>query len=229
MKKILVFFCTIVALSAKAQQLSQVGFSNGSTLSYFSITVDQGALLRISDEGKVLEWGTELMSNRGNLYAPRLQPFMGRVEYYGAESDSIFRGKLKSIGTTSFTYYPATEVETRAGKLRTAGTLILDYYSNYDNALLKGKLKSVGNMNLDYYSSFDEEILRGKLKTVSNTSITYYSSFDDKLIRGLVKTIGSYTYTWYTSLDLNASRGALKTGQYRQVIGSVAYILRENF
>lgn len=229
MKKSLILFSILFALAGHAQQLSQVGFNNGSTLSYFSITVDQGALIRISDEGKVLEWGTELMSNRGNLYAPKLQPFMGRVEYYGAESDSILRGKLKSLGTTSFTYYGASENETKAGKLRTAGTLILDYYSNYDNASLKGKLKSAGNMNIDYYSSFDEELLRGKLKSVSNTTITYYSSFDDKLIRGQVKTIGSYTYTWYTSLDLNASKGALKTGQYRQLIGSVAYILRESF
>lgn len=228
MKKILtasVFLCFGIMLHS--QQLGQVTFSNGSGLAYFSIVADQGILIRISEDGKILEWGTELMSNRGNFYAPRLQPFLGRVEYYGPEADSVTRGKVKSIGAISLTYYGAYETAAKAGKLRTAGTLILDYFDNYDNSILKGKLRSVGNLNIDYYSSFDEELLRGKLKTVGSTSIAYYSSFDDKLIRGQVKTIGSYTYTWYTSLDLHAGRGALKTGQYRQNIGSITYILRE--
>lgn len=221
---IVILFYSAISYS---QQLSQVTFSNGSGLAYFSIVADQGMLIRISEDGKILEWGTELMSNRGNFYAPRLQPFMGRVEYYGPEADSVTRGKVKSIGATSLTYYGAYETGAKAGKLRTAGTLILDYFDNYDNSILKGKLRSVGNLNIDYYSSFDEELLRGKLKTVGSTSISYYSSFDDKLIRGQVKTIGSYTYTWYTSLDLHAGKGALKTGQYRQNIGNITYILRE--
>lgn len=217
----------IAVVFSNAQQLSQVTFNNGAGLSYFSLLTDQGVFIRISESGKVLEWGTELVSNRGNIYAPRLQPFMGRVEYYGAEADSLMRDKVKSIGTTSLTYYGASETESKAGKLKTVGTLIIDYYSTYDNAILKGKIRSIGNYNIDYYSSFDEESLRGKLKMVNNTSITYYSAFDDKLIRGQIKSIGSYTYTWYTSLDLNAAKGALKSGQYRQLIGSITYILRE--
>jgi len=220
-------FILLIAVTSRAQQLGQVTFNNGSDLAYFSLMTDQSVLIRISADGNVMEWGTELMSNRGNFYAPRLQPFMGRIEYYGPEADSIVRGKLKSIGNISLTYYGAYETETKAGKLRTAGTLILDYYSNYDNALVKGKIRSIGNMNIDYYSSFDEEILRGKLKSISSTSITYYSSFDDKLIRGQLKSIGTATFTWYTSLDLHAARGALKTGKYRQQIGSITYILRE--
>ncbi|NOT50685.1 MAG: hypothetical protein HOP10_05365 [Chitinophagaceae bacterium] len=228
MKRLLIIACLfVVAVTSNAQQLSQVTFNNGAALSYFSLLTDQGVYIRISETGKALEWGTELMSNRGNIYAPRLQPFMGRVEYYGAEADSAVKGKVKSIGTTSLTYYGASETESKAGKLKTVGTLIIDYYSTYDNAILKGKIRSIGNYNIDYYSSFDEESLRGKLKTVNNTPVTYYSSFDDKLIRGQIKSIGSYTYTWYTSLDLNAAKGALKTGQYRQQIGSITYILRE--
>ncbi len=229
MKKLLIIFFAAIVVNGHAQQLSHVTLNNGSDLSYFSLRTDQGVLIRVSADGKVLEWGTELMSNRGNVYAPRLQPFMGRIDYYGTESDSVLRGKVRSIGTITLTYYGAHETEAKAGKLRTAGTLILDYFSNYDNALLKGKIRSIGNMNIDYYSSFDEELLRGKLKSVSNTTISYYSSFDDKMIRGLVKSIGGFTYTWYTSLDLNSARGALKTGQYRQLIGSVTYILRESF
>jgi hypothetical protein len=228
MKKTLAFALIMTCTFAShGQRLAQVTFNNASDLAYFSLITDQGVMIRIDPQGKVLEWGTEMMSRYGGYYSPRLQPFPGRIEYFGPESDSISRGKLRSIGTTSFTYYGSYENESKVGKLRTAGTLIFDYFSNYDNAILKGKIRSIGNMNLDYYSSFDEETLRGKLKTVSNTSIVYYTSFDDKLIRGLVKSIGPLNYTWYTSLDLHASRGALKTGYYRQIVGSVTYILRE--
>ncbi|HEY1869401.1 MAG TPA: hypothetical protein VGG71_00015, partial [Chitinophagaceae bacterium] len=47
-----------------AQQLSQVTFSNSSSLSYFSFLVDQTVLIRITPEGKVLEWGMEILSQR---------------------------------------------------------------------------------------------------------------------------------------------------------------------
>lgn len=227
MKKSFAFLSgLLLTIAVNAQQLGQVTFSGGSGLAYFSILTSQDVLIRISPDGAVMEWGTELIANRGNYYAPRLQPFMGRVEYYGAEADSIIRGKVKSIGSVLLTYYGAFETGAKAGKLRTAGTLILDYFGDYDNAVVKGKLKNIGNLNIDYYSSFDEELLRGKLKTVGSTGITYYSSFDDKLIRGQLKTIGSFTYTWYTSLDLHAAKGALKTGNYRQSIGGVVYILQ---
>src|SRR5688572_24383303 len=92
-----------------SQQLSQVTFSGASTLSYFSFQTDQKVLIRVSEDGKLMEWGTELMSERStNYYAPKLQPFMGRVDYYGPETtDSVIRGKVKSIGTCMITYYGA--------------------------------------------------------------------------------------------------------------------------
>jgi hypothetical protein len=208
-----------------SQQLSQVTFSDGANLSYLSFLVDQNVLIRISEDGKVLEWGIEWMSDRSSYYAPKLQPYLGRMEYYSPESDSAFRGKVKNIGTCALTYYGHYETANKVGKLRSVGTLILDYYSDYDISTLKGKLRFVGNLILEHYSSTGDEAFSNKLRLIGNTPITYYSSFDDKLIRGKIKSIGSVVYTWYSSFDLRGG-GGLKSGLYRQNIGGVTYILQ---
>ena len=213
--------------SSHSQQLSHVTFPDASNLSYLSIMTDQGVLIRITTNGNLLEYGTELQSIRSNnYYDPKLQPYIGRVDYYGSESDSAFRGKVKTIGTSAITYYSHYEEGTKAGKLKSIGTLILDYYSNYDNAAFRGKLRFLGSSVLEYYSSLDDEAYRGKLKSIGNTPIVYYSTFDDKLIKGKIKSIGSVAYTWYTSFDKPEFRGAMKSGSYRANIGSVTYILR---
>jgi len=220
-----VIFFLVFITGTISQKLGQVTFSGGSTLSYISFITDQDVLIRVTDDGKVTEWGTELQSERSNnYYAPKLQQYMGRIEYYDAESDSAFTGKLKSIGTCSLTYYGSYEKDNKPGKLKSVGTLFLDYYSNFDNAVLKGKLRFIGNQILEYYSPTVDEAYRGKLKSIGNTSITYYSSFDDKAIKGKIKSIGSVTYAWYTSFDLN--RSGLKSGIYRQNISGVTYILQ---
>jgi len=216
----------LLATCLHSQQLSQVTFSNATNLSYISFLADQVVLIRITEDGKLLEWGTELQSLRSDYYDPRLQPYMGRVDYYGPESDSAFRGKVKSIGTSTLTYYSSFETDTKVGKLKSVGSLVLDYYSNYDNIALKGKLRFVGNFTIEYYSSIEDEALRGKLKSIGNTPITWYSTFDDKLMKGKVKSIGSVVYTWYSSFDRSDLRGALKSGLYRQNIGGITYILR---
>jgi hypothetical protein len=226
-----IFFSTIIFLALASctysQQLSQVTFSDASNLSYLSVITDQGVLIRITTDGKLLEYGTELQSIRSNnYYDPKLQPYIGRVDNYGSESDSAFRGKVKTIGTCAITYYSHYDESTKAGKLKSIGTLILDYYSNYDNAAFRGKLRFLGSSVLEYYSSLDDEAYRGKLKSIGNTPIVYYSTFDDKLIKGKIKSIGSVAYTWYTSFDRPEFRGAMKTGSYRANIGSVTYILR---
>jgi hypothetical protein len=217
----------ILANYSYSQQLGQVTFSDASNLSYLSIMTDQGVLIRITTDGKLLEYGTELQSLRSNnYYDPKLQPYIGRVDYYGSESDSAFKGKVKTIGTCAITYYSHYEESTKAGKLKSIGTLILDYYSNYDNAAFRGKLRFLGSSILEYYSSLDDEAYRGKLKSMGNTPIAYYSTFDDKLIKGKIKSIGSVSWTWYTSFDRSELRGAMKSGSYRANVGSVTYILR---
>jgi hypothetical protein len=227
MKKLLFAFaaCFVFLCNADGQQLSQIRFSQGATLSSIAFMTDQGVLIRLSDEGKILEWGIEVKSPRYEFYAPQLQPFTGRIDYYGAEADSISRGRVKSIGTCSITYYGAYEPAEKAGKVRTIGTLMFDYFPQYESATLKGKLKTAGSTGFNYYGPFENEAYKGKLKAVGTNTITYHSSFDDKLIKGKIKSIGTQTFVWYTSLEPGGMGGGLKSGQYRQPVGSVTYIL----
>lgn len=217
----------ILVNRAKAQELAQVSFAQGTSLSYYSFVTDGNVLIRVGPEGLVREWGTEEQSLRNNnYYAPRLLPYTGRVEYYGPTADSVSRGKIKSIGSCNFTYYGAYEDAAKAGKLKMVGRNMLDYYSTYENKELKGLLKFIGSQQVAYYSSFDDAAYRGKIKSISNTTITYYSSFDDKAIRGKLKSIGPVTYSWYTSLDINKGPGGLKNGPLRQDIAGIVYILQ---
>ena len=227
MKRIATTVCILfLVLFSYSQELNQVTFSNGANLAYYSFLVDNNVLIRVSEDGKILEWGEEVLSDRlYNYYAPKLQPYMGRVEYYGPESDSIFRGKLKSIGTAYITYYNSYEPAEKAGRLKTIGPLTMDYYSNYEDKMLRGKLKMIGDLSLDHYSSIENESYRGKLRSIGNTQITYYSVFDDKAIAGKVKSIGGTSILWYGTFDHPELKGALKSN-YRQIVGSITYILR---
>lgn len=225
-----IFFTVWLAhlvITATAQELSQVKFSGGSDLSFLSLVTDRDVQIRISPEGRLLEWGTEERSIRSNdYYAPRLQPYPGRVEYYGPEADSVSRGKVKSIGSSAITYFQSYETADKIGKIRSVGRLFFEYYSHYDNKVLQGKVRLIGSLSLDYYSTFDDPSIQGKLKSVGSTVISYYSSFDDKFIRGKVKSIGAVSYSWYTSLDRQGFGGALKSGPYRQNTGGVLYIVQ---
>lgn len=224
-RKLLPVFLLICALRSYSQQLSQVSLKEGTTLSSFSFITDQKVVIRISDDGKVIEWGTDPGVGRYNYYTGQLQPFMGRVDYYSnTEYDSLLRGKVKSIGTCGLTYYGSSEPETKRGKVKAIGKLQLDYFS-YESMDNKGKLKMAGGTMLDYYSSFDNESFKGKLKTIGITTITWYSSFDDKLVKGKIKSIGNFNYAWYTSHELNGY-GGLKSGSQTQVVNGVTYIIR---
>ena len=216
----------LLSLSTRSQQFNQITFAGASTLSWFTFKTDQDVLIRISVDGKVLEWGTELMSERSvNYYSPKLQPYMGRVTYYGTEADSVSRGKIKSVGTCVFTYFPASEMEEKKGKLSSVGRINLDYYTRFDNLTLKGKLRSIGTTTLEYYSMIESDAVKGKLKSVGGTTIVYNSVFDDKLIQGKIKSIGAVSYNWGTSRDIKYA-GALKSGSYRQNINGIVYILQ---
>lgn len=227
MKKFLLitplFFLVVCVYS---QQLTQVVFSRGADLSSIGFLTDQSALIRLSVDGKIIEWGKEVKALNYDVYAPQLQPFPGRVDYYGAEGDSVSRGKIKNIGTCIITYYGPYETAEKIGKIKSIGALSLDYFSQYENAGLKGKIKQAGSLALDYYGAYENDMIKGKLKLVGSNSIAYYSSFDDKFIRGKVKSIGGVSYTWYTSLDPGGAGGALKSPSYRQNINGVIYIVR---
>jgi hypothetical protein len=228
MKRILLVIVTLVTtLCAYSQALHQVIFNNGESIKGFSFLTDQGIIIRISDEGKLLQWGVEPELRRYNYVPGQLDQYMGRVDYYGTEADSISKGKVKSIGTCMINYYGAYEQAEKIGKIRSLGSVQLDYYSNYDNAAYRGKLRSANNQQFSYYSSFDNDMVRGKLKSVNNTPIVYYTSFDDKLVRGKVKTIGNFSYNWYTSFDRREYQGNLKTGSFSQYINGITYLLSQ--
>ncbi len=225
-KNYLIVALSLLFISGYSQQLRQVTFSRGSGFSWFTILTNQNFLIRISDDGKVLVWGTEQQSlYNKNYFAQNLLPYLGRVDYYGQGSDSAFRGKVKSIGTCYFTYYPSYEYPEKIGKIKSAGNLSFDYYARFEDGLIAGRIKSIGSNAITYFTSFDNEAFKGKLKMVGKTSIVYYSSLDDTLIKGKVKSIDSYLYTWYTSFDRKEFNGALKSGSQRQFINSITYIL----
>jgi hypothetical protein len=226
MKKLFIAFLSILLVTCTyAQNLSHVKFTGGTTFSSFSFVTDQGIIIRISDNGKLLEWGVEADNRRYNYYPGMLDPYIGRVDYYGQEYDSIMRGKVKSIGTCLFTYYSATETNEKAGKIKMVGRTLLDYYDNYENPAFKGKLKFAGSQLLSYYSSYENEAFRGKLKAIASTSLTYYSTFDDKMIKGKIKSIGTSNYAWYTSNSSTGYGGGLKSGSVAQIINGITYII----
>lgn len=216
----------LVSISARCQEIAQIQFNRGSSLSTIALLTDGNILIRLNDEGKILEWGTEEQSFRNNnYYAPRLQPYPGRIEYYGIEADSINRGKVKTIASAYITYYPATETELKKGKLRSIGRSFFDYFDIYDNKILRGKLKMIGGTAFQYYTNFDDPVLSGKVRSVGNTTIQYYTSFDDKLIRGKLRSIGSVSYTWYTSMETQYG-GGLKSGPFRVSVGGIMYVVQ---
>lgn len=212
----------LLTITVSSQQLSQVTFSGGSYLNSFSFRTDQDVLIRVTPDGNLIDWGMEV-ANRYNYYAPSLQPFMGRIEYYGPESDSSFRGKVRSIGTCNLTYYGSYEADSKPGKIRTIGNLLFDYYTKFDNIAIRGKIRFVGYQEFTYFFSNIDESFNGKLKSIAGTTINYYSIFDDRYNHGKLKSIGSVVFQWYSEFD--PARGSLKTGFNRSNIGGVTYIL----
>jgi hypothetical protein len=224
-------FCIIItslffATCIFSQRLSQVSLAGRSGVGYFSILTDQGVLIRITADGTIIDWGTEQLSYSGNYYAPKLQPFMGRVDYYGKEADSAYRGKVKSIGTCSITYFSHYEKELQAGKLKTIGSLMMDYYDNFENIAYRGKLRFLGTLLLQYYPSLEDELIRGRLKSVGDVPVKYYSSVEDMYLKGKIKSIGTTVLEYYSSLDRPEYRGMLKSPYGRPNIGGVTYILQ---
>src|SRR6185503_6455781 len=192
----------ILSVVSHAQSLKYVSFTNGADLSSFSFITDQKIIIKISLKGDIIEWGYDLEPGRFYSQPGRLQPYMGRVEYYEKQFDSILNGKVKSIGTTTIFYYGSSENESLVGKVKSIGTLWIDYYTNFEN-----------------------EAYRGKLRSVASHQVTYYSTFDDKAIRGKLKSIGMNNYTWYTSMDRQGYQGGLKSGNQYLLLEGVTFII----
>jgi hypothetical protein len=210
-------------LSVCGQNLKFVQFSNGTDLVCISYITDQNVIIKISTDGKILEWGYEQEPGRFYGRPGMLKPYMGRVEYYSNQTDSILNGKVRYIGTTSIYYYGSSEKKEYAGKIKMLGRNVFDYFAEFDNESFRGKIKAVGDKSFNYYNSFENEAYRGKLKQVGSSNITYFSTFEDKALRGKLKTIGSVTIGWYNSLERYP--GSLKDGIMTRQVDGVTYIL----
>ncbi len=88
MKKIIFIASLFLIVSnIHSQDLSEIKFSNASTLSFFSFITDQKIVIRISVDGKITEWGNLWDKGYYNYQPGKLVQYMGRVEYYGTEAD----------------------------------------------------------------------------------------------------------------------------------------------
>jgi len=215
----------LIYIAGHSQTLKFINFSGGAGFSSLSFITNQKIIIKISQDGKVIEWGNEMEPGRFYTEPGKLQPYMGRVEYYEKQFDSMLNGKVKNIGITSITYYGSTENPALVGKVKSIGNVLFNYYLDQENESVRGKLKTAGFKDFAYYYSHENEAYRGKLKSIGNNQVTYYSTFDDKSIRGKLKSIGSATFTWYTSLDRPGYQGGLKSGRQYQMIEGVTYII----
>jgi len=212
----------LIYIAGHSQTLKFVNFSGGAEFSSLSYITNQKIIIKVSQDGKVLEWGNEMEPGRFYTEPGKLQPYMGRVEYYAKQFDSILNGKVKNIGITSITYYGSTENAALIGKVKSIGNVFFNYYLDLENESVRGKLKTAGLQDFTYYYSSENEAYRGKMKSIGRNQITYYSTFDDKAIRGKLKSIGPATFAWYTSLDRYSG---IKSGRQYQMIEGVTYII----
>jgi len=226
MKKLLsLFLIFFVFLNGNSQSLKYVHFSNGADIYSLSYITDQKIIIKISLDGKILEYGIDQEAGRYYSQPGKLQPYMGRIEYYTNQFDSILNGKLKSIGITTITYYGSFENKSLVGKIKSIGNMQMDYFNEFENDGLRGKLRSAGQNRFDYYGSFENDAYKGKIKTLGTNQITYYSTFDDKYVQSKLKSIGSFNYVWYTSFETTRFRAGLKSGNTQQLIDGVLYII----
>lgn len=229
MKKI--FFAAVVTfLSAMSyeQRLSQITLTTNGSADIITFLTEDAVFINISKDGKILDWGIEAKTGRYNNYPGKLDPYMGRVDYFSATDNEDSRGKVKYIGRTAITYYAASENELFKGKVKSMNTNLFDYYDNYSDETAKGKIKNAGSNSFSYYSAFENEAFRGRLKNVGPSILTYYASYDDKAYKGKIKSIGNQNFTYYSSFDRQEYQGMMKgaSGQLQFVISGIKYLLR---
>ena len=230
MKKIfftaaILFLCTGVF----AQQISKITFAATGMLETLSLAIDDNVMLNLDDAGVISKWGLEpynLRTENYGDYTDKLDPYVGRVEYYTANDNEAFRGKVKYIGRTLITYYASYDEESLKGKVKSIGTNAIEYYRAVEDKAFAGKIKNIGSAGMTYFSSFDNEGYRGKLKSVGSSTINYYASFDDKAFAGKIKSIGNVSFSYYGSYDKPEYRGRMKVNSPIQHINGIKYYIK---
>ncbi len=221
-----VVFSSFLFAPAFAQSLARITIDNSSNSDIISFLVDETVLINVSEDGKIIEWGTEDRTQRGDMYPGILEKYMGKEEYYPSTDNEAYRGKIKYIGRALITYYSSDENEALKGKVKSIGSNVFDYYMSYDDPAFKGKLKDAGTVSFTYYRSFDNDAYKGKLKTAGFTNLTYYGSFDDKAYKGKIKNIDRASFTYYSSYDAQGYGGVLKMGSRIVYNGNVKYLIK---
>ena len=223
-----ILFTALILLSAvtilPAQRISKISLSAVGDLKMFSITTDDNAVINLSANGDIINYGTEYFSEKIQNYS-RIEKFNGRVDLFDAADDKALQGKLKYLGRTAVIYYASYDIEALRGKVKNIGNLAISYFMDYDDASLKGKMKSIGNNQLQYFTSFDNKTLRGKLKAVGSTNLNYYNSFEDKAVQGKIKSIGQTNFTYYTSFEKQFA-GGMKTGNQNVNVSGISYFIQ---
>ena len=183
MKKIIATLITFVLCTAMfAQNVTRITLFANSSSDVITCQAEQNLLINISKDGNIIDYGVE-------DYWNRLLKFMGRIEYYSANDDQAFRGKVRYIGPTQITYYASYDNDALKGKIKSIGSNVFDYYGAFEDEAVKGKIKLIGALQLSYFTSFDNESYKGRFKTIGSTSLAYYGSYDDKAIKGKIKAL----------------------------------------
>lgn len=223
------FFLIIVVhflfAQAYGQRLAQITLTNSGSGDIITFLTNDGLFVNVTKDGKIIDWGIE-STRPGYNYPGRLDQYMGRTEYYTANDNEDFRGKVRYVGITSFTYFSLSDGEPLRGKLKSIGSLYFDYYDAFNDEAIKGKIKNAGSYPFSYYSTFDNELCKGKLKTLASSTLTYYSSFEDPAYKGKIKSIDSKKFIYYSSFDRREYRGVMKDMQMQYIINGIRYLLR---
>lgn len=219
-------FASFFTMMLHAQKINRVVFTKDGQLEAIDFELPENVILKISKDGQITKWGANRYAGHDEMLREKLDEYVGRVEYYKANDNEAFAGKIRSIGTITLTYYASFDNPAYVGKIRSIGNNNFDYYTLQDNDAFKGNIKSIGSQTFQWYSTFDQADAVGKLKSIGNTSISYYTALDDKFIKGKVKNIGSSVYTYFTSFDQKELRGYLKSGQSLNLINGIRYMIR---
>lgn len=214
----------LMAFQIQAQRVTWINMNQQGASPVISFITNDQAIINVSENGTLVEWGTEYQIGRLYYYPGKLDKYMGRVDYYGPEQPA-FSGKVRYIGATGITYYSALENEFLQGKIKTLGSLYFEYYMQWEDEALRGKLKSAGGFGFQFYGNYEDPLLKGKLKSAGSTQITYYTSFDDKAFRGKLKSVDNHQFVYYSSFD-SRMPGAMKTGFVSQLINGIKYHIR---
>ena len=225
MKKI---FLTLVASFIVAigfgQSISKITLTGNGQVDIIAFGLDQNVQVYITKDGNISKWGFDRYIGIQENYEGKLDPYVGRTEYYTQNEDESLRGKVKYIGRTLLTYYASYENDALKGKLKSIGSFKLDYYLSFEDAAYRGLIKTLGRHAVTWYASYENKDLRGKLKTIGPSTFTYYGSFEDKAFRGKIKSIDRFTITYYSSFEQYS--GSIKSGASILNANGIKYYLR---